>query len=67
MGKYSGSNREWLNHMSMYDLLCVIQKNLNSHDYSDCILDLCSSSEMSCKSKNCMECIAEWLNQPHEG
>lgn len=70
---YKGSNREKLMNTNIYDLLCRMQENLARSDLSRCaldrrcILDIITGKEEDCYADNCPECIAEWLNEPHEG
>ena len=59
-------NREVLNKMNMYDLLCRI------NEYEDgfyfCVIDRIEYKIYPCRRgsrgiKNCKECIADWLNK----
>ena len=60
---YKGSNAEWLNRMSMYDLLCMIQREPQMF----CVIDKLKSDTIDvCKlcekhGGNCRSCLAEWL------
>lgn len=66
---YKGSNAEKLNNMSLYDLLCRMQKNGN-----DCVIkqitgtpqdERCEKHEIGWVTQ-CLDCIAEWLNERSE-
>lgn len=66
---YKGSNAEKLHNMSLYDLLCRMQKN-----GQDCVIRLLTGEyqdERCEKHKSgwvtqCRGCIAEWLNERSE-
>lgn len=67
---YKGSNAEKLHNMSVYDLLCMMQKNGN-----DCVIkqitgtpqdERCEKHEIGWVTQ-CRECIAAWLNEPYKG
>lgn len=75
---YKGSNAEKLNNMSLYDLLCRMQKNAEKHHKSGayaCVIAYLEGESpiwrcaefMENKRASCNKCIAAWLNEPHEG
>lgn len=50
-------NRDYLDRMSLYDELILIQKNWNQN----CLLKAIDNN-IKCPNLNCEDCIREWLN-----
>ncbi len=63
------TNREKLNSMALYDLLCRMQKNFD--EGALCILEFITGSKVPCIQNKpfppCEECIANWLNSKYDG
>lgn len=60
---YQGSNAEWLQKLSMYDLLMLLNER-------HCIMGtLCELPNQRCTEYDgrCEECIADWLGDKHGG
>lgn len=63
------TNREVLNKMCIYDLLCRIQDNLNSKGQCgmNCIIDCITGdihiSDFGDHYHDCFTCIEHWLNK----
>lgn len=73
------TNREWLQNMSIYDLLVMIEKNISeslndTYDYDDgsvrgavcvmeCLLGRDESNVVCREQLPCRECIQTWLNK----
>lgn len=71
MGGYMMRNRERLMQLCDYDLLCMMQKNLDDSicvDINVCILDLLGvDTDKWCDGLGeCDKCIAAWLNERSE-
>lgn len=60
---YKDSNAEWLQKLSMYDLLMLLNE-------SHCVMGaLCEHPNQRCTEYDgrCEECIADWLGEKHGG
>lgn len=62
---YKGSNREYLNHLDIYNLLMEINENI---DIETCVLACLEiDDKQRCKKfLSCSDCISEWLNEKRE-
>ena len=59
-------NREILNKMNMYDLLCRLNEGLSDVNDEVCILDAlngCATTSSYCYDYSCERCIADWMNE----
>lgn len=54
-------NREWLQSMALYDLLCKISDYGKTMNKSFCIADALKINCVWCNS-DCKKCLQEWLN-----
>lgn len=59
---YKGSNREYLNHLDIYNLLMEINENVH---IETCVLACLENldDERCYKFCTCGECISAWLNE----
>lgn len=59
-------NRDVLNQICMYDLLCRIQDNISNvlKEETICFLDIVTGDhDEPCRAKTCQECLQKWLNE----
>lgn len=62
------TNRKWLNDMSQYDMLMLMNKNLlDKPDDFECIMDalIFSTDHKKC-NYDCKKCIMEWLSATYK-
>lgn len=67
------TNRDKLNSMAIYDLLCSMDDNMKKPG-CDCIIDALEGNTSYCKvcelkegeELDCRKCIASWLNEMAE-
>lgn len=61
-------NRDVLNQICMYDLLCRIDDNINNmlKEETVCILEAVTGKDEPCRAKTCQECLRVWLNERSE-
>lgn len=76
---YKGSNAEKLNNMSLYDLLILMNRNIQKQQNSDddltcaCIMDGFGLDLEYMRTKcekfgaNCESCVMEFLNEEYDG
>ena len=57
-------NRDKLRSMAVYDLLCMMQRNLDDVEAEPnvCVMDALGVHE-ACRENYCEECIAKYLNE----
>ena len=63
---YKGSNREYLNHINIADLLCAISDKLISDKSFPCIMDLVGDTKNCSKYEDCKDCLLDWLDEKRE-
>lgn len=63
---YKGSNREYLNHINIYDLLLAISNVITSDKTPYCIIDLVGGHKECRKYLSCKDCLSDWLNEERE-
>ena len=59
-------NRDKLNGMAIYDLLCRMVENLYEADTNICIVETITGANEICRGRTCQDCIAAWLNEEAE-
>lgn len=55
-------NREWLQNMALYDLLCRISDYGETMNEDFCIADALKIKDVWCNG-DCKKCLQAWLNE----